>query len=307
MAATVNNERAEWLAWRQQGVGASDVAAILGLSRWASPWSLWCNKTGLLPDDDDETDYQRFGRYAERMIAPWFTDETGLYVTGEQARMEHPEHPWRRCTTDGFVTDSAAAYVDLDELQGLLQIKTTGPGRRYDELPPDWQAQEQYEMHVTGLPKAWLAVLHGRRLEIYELERDEADIAFIVEQVDRFWHDHVLAGVPPEIDGHEATLAALDVLYPTAAPKSSKPIDDAVAALELLGDAARRRKAAEADENGAKAVLRYALGDTYEGTVDGERAVTCGSQTKKSICSECGHVAESDPFRVLRPTGRWKP
>lgn len=301
------SERNDWLAWRREGIGASDVPGILGLSRWASPWSIWCEKSGLLPLDDTDDDYRKFGRYAERMVAPWFTDETGLYVVGEQTRCTHREHPWRRCTVDGFVAESVAdAVIDMDAVLGLIQIKTTGPGRRWDELPPDMQAQGQYELHVTDLERSWFPILHGRRLEIYELERDDEDIAVIVEQVDRFWHEHVVAGVAPELDGHDATLAALAVLYPTSVPGKSVPIDHAVAALELLRDATERRKAAEFDENGAKAVLRYALGDAYEGTVNDDRAITCGVQTRKVTCGDCGHVDESDPFRTLRPTGRWK-
>ena len=35
----------EWLAEREKGIGASEVAAILGLSPWDTPFSLWLKKT----------------------------------------------------------------------------------------------------------------------------------------------------------------------------------------------------------------------------------------------------------------------
>lgn len=299
-----DQERTEWLEWRSRGVGASDVPAILGLSRYASPWSVWAEKTGLLPIEDNESDYAEFGRRAEAMIGPWFEERTGLFAAGEQMRCEQPGHEWRRCTLDGLVFDGPrrgdAAVVE--HALGVHQIKTRGPGKRWDEIPPDIAAQEQWEMLVTGLPKAWISVLHGRRLEVYELDRDPDDIDFIVEQVDKFWNEHVLTGEPPELDGHDATLAALAAIYPEHTPKSSVPLDGIAPVLTMWREAVAARKAAEADEKAAQAVIRWAMKDAHEGTVDGRRAVTLGSQTRTTTCPHCGEVTKSDPFRVLRPS-----
>ncbi|MGH9151351.1 MAG: YqaJ viral recombinase family protein [Acidimicrobiales bacterium] len=301
-AVTATSARTDWLGWRRQGIGASDVPAILGLSKWASPWSVWAEKVGLLPLDDTQSDYAEFGHYAEAMVGPWFQDRTGLFVAGEQMQMEHPLEEWRRCTVDGLVFESPNAETHhVDMALGLHQIKTRGPGRRWEEIPLDIAAQEQWEMHVSGLPRAWVSVLHGRRLAIYELERDQADIDFIVGKVGAFWHDHVLAGIPPELDGHDATLAALAAIYPEATPKSSVAIDDVAGALPMLREAKAARKAAEEHEQAAAAVIRWAMKDAYEGTLSGRRAVTLGSQTRKTTCRHCGEVDESAPFRVLRP------
>ncbi len=300
MTATDTDARADWLAWRRQGIGASDVPAILGLSRWASPWSTWADKVGLLPPDDDQGDYAEFGHWAELMVGPWFAHRTGLAVAGEQMQVEHPEHPWRRCTIDGLVFDAAPAEPDIADALGLLQVKTREPGRRWDELPPDIAAQERWEMHVTGLPKAWVAVLHGRRLEHYELDTDPDDSAFIVEEVTRFWEGHVLTGNPPPLDDHVATEAALATIYPRHTPKSSVDIDDVAGAVAMLREAKARKAQAQADERAAGAVIRWRMKDTYEGLVGGERAVTLGSSTRKTTCRHCGATDESDPFRTLR-------
>jgi hypothetical protein len=44
-------DRASWLAARGKGIGGSDVAAILGLSPWNAPLSLWMKKVGAIPSD----------------------------------------------------------------------------------------------------------------------------------------------------------------------------------------------------------------------------------------------------------------
>src|SRR3546814_9186695 len=81
---------------------------------------------------------------------------------------------------------------------------------RYEMRMSDWSSDvcssDLWQMHVTGLPRVWFAVLMGRRLDVHELARDQDDIDFMVEQVDRFWHDHVETGTPPPTDSHDATL-----------------------------------------------------------------------------------------------------
>lgn len=39
--------REEWLVRRRKTIGGSDAAGIVGLSKWASPFSVWADKTGL--------------------------------------------------------------------------------------------------------------------------------------------------------------------------------------------------------------------------------------------------------------------
>ena len=36
--------REEWLEWRRGGLGGSDVAGVLGVSPWATPFSVWWSK-----------------------------------------------------------------------------------------------------------------------------------------------------------------------------------------------------------------------------------------------------------------------
>lgn len=101
-------ERAEWLQWRRGGLGGSDIAGVLGLSPWSSPWSVWADKV-INRTDDNETDAMEFGRLAEPLVRTYFERRTGLYVRGEQARMIHPDHPWARITLDGWVADDPDA------------------------------------------------------------------------------------------------------------------------------------------------------------------------------------------------------
>ena len=261
-------DRAEWLAWRRTGLGASDVAGVLGLSPWASPFSVWASKVDEAGDDRDSAAME-FGRRAEVMIAPWFTERTGLRVLGEQTRCTHQADRWKLCTPDGFVwlgSDSRGPH-------GVLEIKTTDDSAAVwaEAVPVHYRCQATWAMHVTDLPVCWFAVLHlafGRpHFEIYEFARDAADEAYVVEQCERFWADHVLTGVPPAVDGHQATTDAVKAHWPTA--EGSVEADPATRQLVgRLRDLKRSLSITEAAVAEAENELRVALGD-HEALVGG--------------------------------------
>ena len=297
--------REEWLAWRQQGIGASDIAGILGISPWASPWSVWADKVGLLPPEPDN-EHMAAGRWLEAAIGPWFTHETGLDVAGEQTWCSHPIHPHHRCTVDGFVLDGAVdgwegtEYAGPEHALGLLEVKVTGPGRRWETIPAHYQAQGQWQMHVTDLSRVWFAVLMGRRLDVHELDRDDDDIAYMAERADAFWTDHVLGGTPPDTDGHDATLRALAAVYAKSSPGAIPLGSDDMSNVMAWRDAKAAEKAATRDAKAAAAAIEATLADAEEGTWQDRRIVSWRPQTRKTTCRACGHTVESDPFRVLR-------
>ena len=298
-------DRDTWLAWRRNGIGASDVGAIIGLSPWSSPWSLWAEKVGLLPSDENPTEAMEFGRYAELMVVPWVQDRLGLHVAGVQLACEHPDDPLARATLDGTLADGP----NSEPIEGL-EIKAEGPGKAWDGIPAHYQAQAQWQMYVTGLERVRFAVLKGRRLDVeLVLERDDADIAYLVEQAHDFWAEYVATGVQPPTDGHQATLDALAAVYPHHLPDSSVAVDHLVEQLEQLAAAKADIKVAQLREREAKAALQAALGDAEIGTVAGMRAVSWKTQSRAGVDLDalraahpeiCEEFATTTEFRVLR-------
>src|SRR5689334_22139628 len=51
---------AEWHAERRKGIGGSDIPVLLGLSKYASPYSLWAEKIGQVPPDESDDEAERF-------------------------------------------------------------------------------------------------------------------------------------------------------------------------------------------------------------------------------------------------------
>lgn len=283
----------DWLAWRRGGIGASDVAGIINKSPHASPYTVWLSKVD--PSFEvGETAAMTFGKYAERMFVPWFRDLTGLHIIGEQTPCEHPHFPWHRATVDGFVAESPDSTV-ADAL-GVWEAKTSGPGA-WDDIPDHYFAQVLWQLHVTGHQHAWVGHLHGRRLDIHEVDADGAAIAWLVEQVDRFWHDHVIANVPPPVTGHPATLKAL----------ASIPADPTLT-VELDPDVYWRWRTAVANarhaadlEKHARAALEAALDAATVGTLNGEPVVTWSEVTTRRVAG-LRDISGIDPDLVRRLT-----
>jgi putative phage-type endonuclease len=71
------DNRQAWLEARQRGIGASDAAAVLGLSGYSSPYSVWYSKTSPIEDRGDEDELIYWGRRLEPIIADEFWKEAG--------------------------------------------------------------------------------------------------------------------------------------------------------------------------------------------------------------------------------------
>ena len=62
---TSEMSRLEWLRYRQKGIGGSDAAAVLGLSRWKGPIDIWLSKTQEIMQDDGQSEAAYWGTVLE--------------------------------------------------------------------------------------------------------------------------------------------------------------------------------------------------------------------------------------------------
>lgn len=287
-------DRTEWLAWRRAGIGGSDIAAICGLSNFASPLSVWADKTGRV-EPTDTTDRQRIGQVLEGALAQLFHERTGLHVIGEQTWCVSQHADWQRCTVDGFVTESAESSID--DVLGTVQFKTDGRFGWPEGVPASIRAQCVWEMGVTGLQHCWLAVMFaGFRFEVFELDMDADttdDLAWMRAKAADFW-THVEADTAPAADDSDATTATIHHLWPSHREGIEVAIDDLAAD---LAERARLKADASTIDHRLKVIdnrLRFALADAEIGTVNGLPAITYRSSER------AGYVVNPTTVRTLR-------
>lgn len=207
--STKNMSRSEWLERRKKTIGGSDAAGIVGLSKWASPFSVWAEKTGRTADKED-TEAMRQGRDLEDYVAHRWMEETGKRVYRLPAMLYHPQYPVAHADVDRMVMGENAGLeckttflLDLKPFNGV-------------EFPVQYYAQCVHYLAVTGADRWYLAVLaYGRGFFTFVLERDQAEIDALMTAEQNFWK-LVETDTPPSIDGSDASTAALQAVYPVS-------------------------------------------------------------------------------------------
>ena len=211
MLSTESMGRGEWLEERRKGIGGSDAAAIIGLNPWATPYTVYLDKLGLL-SEKEETEAMRQGRDLEDYVAKRFTEETGKKVQRCKYMIQNPAYPFALADIDRRVVGEDAG----------LECKTTSALdiRQFHgvDFPEKYYAQCVHYLAVTGAKRWHLAVLvFGKGFFVYTLDRDEAEIAALMATESAFW-EKVQNQTPPDITGGEADSAAVDGIYKQSEP-----------------------------------------------------------------------------------------
>lgn len=179
-----------------QGIGASEVAAILGLSPWQTPLGVYMAKKGIRNEIPENLAF--FGHALESPIAQWIEHkhrgEVGPLSGGFSARSV--EWPWLTATPDRTATGGPGVIVPIELKTSSAYSKESWA----DGVPLYYETQVQTQLAVLGAPFGWLAVLHGGNSpELFRVERDDDFIDnHLIPKTRAFWEEHVLANIPPE-------------------------------------------------------------------------------------------------------------
>lgn len=263
--------RESWLKERCKGIGGSDAAAVLGLSRYKSPLEVYLNKIGE-GIEVESTERMQWGLKLERLILDEYGARTG-YDTQHNANQEisiHEKYDWFICTCDGW------AYKPFEE-KGVIECKNIDKWSASEwqdgHVPDEYLIQLQHNVGVTGCTWGVLCVLiGGNEWRYYEFDRDDELIALIIEKERAFWFDNVLARVPPDATG--ASLEVLGKLYKHSNETSITLRDNAVgeAILSYLDAKAHVDDYTKRKED-AESVIKAAMQDAGQGIYyDGEKA-----------------------------------
>lgn len=298
-------DRAAWLAERQAGIGGSDVAAILGLSPWASAVDVYLSKVEPVEDRDlGEPAY--WGNVLEKVVADEYTLRTGRPAWSVNATLRVPSMPWLLANIDRAVGEKADVLDGrLVGADGILECKTAsafkssdwGRDGDDDEVPVHYAAQCMHYLAVTGLDWCDVACLiGGQRFVTKRINRDEDTIAAMIAKVADFWHQHVLARVPPP------PTSAADVLrlYPQDDGAAVEAGEQALLAYNQAVALRQQIEALETELEGHTEALKLALGPCAALTLDGKPIVTWKA-AKASARTDWKALAEQ-----FKPDPEWQ-
>ena len=273
--STVGMTREDWLATRRKGIGGSDVAGILRMSPWSSPFAVWADKTGRLPEKEDN-EAMRQGRDFEDYVAQRWCEETGKKVRRDNKILCNPDYPWALANIDRRVVGENAGLES--KTTSVMNLKAFKNG----EYPVNFYAQCLHYIAVTGADRWYLGVLVlNQGFYHYVIERDDAEIAAMMEAEREFWQ-YVEADTPPPIDGSDATAEALETIYPDAVPTGELDLYGMDAALREIAEYKEAAKTLEASISERENQLKAMLGETEAGRC-GKYRVTWKSQSRQTF------------------------
>jgi predicted phage-related endonuclease len=186
----------EWVARRRDGVGASDVAAVVDLDRWRSSYELALEKRGE-SEDSEMTWAMRMGHIMEPYGLDAYERERGVTLTrGETFHNDR----WPRCwaTLDGRCDDVG------------VEVKWTNAWR--DEVPRHIIVQVYAQMGIADLRAVDIVRISSRDAPevVTTIERDERIITDLLDTAEAWYLRYVAGDELPPVDGSRGASRHLD-------------------------------------------------------------------------------------------------
>ncbi len=269
---------------RQQGIGGSDAAAVVGLSPYKSPYQLFLEKRGEAPEDTEETLAMKFGTLLEAPIVQHYCDVTGRQVR-RQPLTSHATHEWMLANIDRQIVNDRRG-------PGILEVKTTNDWtgkaiQGVESIPDHYYLQLQHYLAVYDYQWGSLAILIGGSKFIwFDVAREQAVIDELIKQEAAFW-ERVKTGHAPPVDGSAKTGELLKRLYPQDSGKSlTIAVPELIQAAQELVQVKAKAKELEAEQTRCENVLKSAIGDASEAVLPGFGTITwktAAPSTKESL------------------------
>lgn len=176
-------------------IGGADVAAVLGLSPWLSPFMLYQKKIGAYIEEVTPAKQKIFdrGHRWEPIVVEMLVDELrdrghDVEIIARNQRYQDPEYPFLAAEID------LELRVDGEEVNG--EAKTVSPfavkawgDEDSDEIPIYYAAQVMHGLMIKPRRRTVIAALTGfdDKPRVHWIERDDETIAGIRARELEFW------------------------------------------------------------------------------------------------------------------------
>lgn len=277
-----------WLAERQKSLGASVMAAALGMSQWLSPLKLYCQYRGEA-GWPDETERMEVSRHFQTAIGALYEKRTGRLTAdpGVYTVYRDTRYPWMHATPDLFDTTR----------DGVVEIKFIGHwmAKKLQELDgplPEHRIQLATQMICTGKRCGTLAYqVSNERFITYDLD-EQADMRqAIIRESEKFWHA-VQHGNPPQVTSSDKELLA--ELYPAEEiGRKCELLGESTALSRKYARLGEEIKAREEERKRIAAVIMTEMEDAEIGLTE------AGHWTWKTQIRSA-HMVRASQTRVLR-------
>lgn len=263
IADTTKMNREQWLAMRKNSIGGSEIAAVLGMNRWKTPFQVWAEKTGRIESSVQQSESMYWGIVMESVLREEFAKRTGYAVKEAHYIFASIDNPFMTANIDGYVDLGNGEYA-------VLEIKTAGNYAESDwndGCPIEYYLQVQHYLYITGMFKAFIAVLiGGNQFKYIEVDRDEDTIKTIVCCAKQFWN-LVQTDTPPAVTDKDNALLAM--LYPQSKAVTVKMPDEYKEVLKQYTETKQAIEVAKKAKEAAEAKLKEFMKEADTAVIDG--------------------------------------
>jgi len=288
----------EWHAARSKGLGGSDMAAVMGLNPYKTPFMLWQEKTGKVVNNIDSEKMQ-IGRDIEDFCAAQYTKRTGTKTRRSNKFKVHKDYP--------FIGGSVDRLFNIDGRLGVLEMKNVSNESFKNTfaggIPDYYFIQIQTYLFVFGAQIAHLWVfVGGDHFELFTVARNEQVIESIIKAADRFWNVNVKMNIAP-------TLTNLDDVKLKFPPENVQMGSSMPANMDIYADCTRlaeikaKIKTLENEEEKIKMDVLQWMGDA-EMLIndDGKPIATWKPQLRTSFDSKAFKSENPDLYKQFEKT-----
>lgn len=288
-----------WLEERRKSIGASEVAAVMGLSPFNTALDIYKSKSGIDKHFDPLLAF--VGHASEPIMHEWVEKFSGVPVKLEPAFMARSvAFPFLHASFDRVSNDPFVTW----------QFKTASAwtGHKWDEgITTDIRVQVQAEMLVAGTSRAAVVVwIGGREFKLFWEDRDDKFIGeHMVPALEKFWTD-LEAGIAPP----PATVAEINEAYPSEAIELELS-DEAFDTLERITVLNSDIKHQEGERDALKVALAQYVETADTLLYQGQKVATWKSQKGRASFDQkrfredhpdlaTAYTVQGAPFKVLR-------
>lgn len=268
--------REEWLKARESGIGSSEIATIVGLNPWETPYQLWRRKLGIDPPKE-ENFAMKAGHYLEDAVAQFWHDETRQDIIKASAGdwlIRDNDRPFLQVSPDRTYWLFGMPHNNSNK--GILECKTTQKSIDADDLPKHWFCQVQYQLGVAGMQKGSLAWLcSGREFGYKDLAFVPDFYGWLVEEAEKFWRDNVEGRQEP------SAVSVQDVLLKYNRHTDGKVLEvgeEIFTAYQDLKDVRKQLDALEERKETLEGRIKLAFGDAEAISYGGDTIATWKAQ-----------------------------
>lgn len=201
---------------RQGYIGGSDLAGILSLSPYSTPFQVFAAKVGTeVTQAHDPVREEKFywGHALEPLIAEAFSKRHGIPVQRtSQAFYRHAQHQYMGAHLD-FEVPNSRVVVECKNVEYEFSKDWGEPNEiEHDSsslVPLYYLCQVDHYMIVRDAPFAYLCALFGGcKLKVYRIDRSAERDEIVLRAEALFWQ-RVLNDDPPPFSGVDDMLAAI--------------------------------------------------------------------------------------------------